>query len=51
MRQFVCPDLGVCSIPPRLLFRDGRAIDRTAGLMNIDQIVAWTRQALAQASA
>ena len=44
-------ELGVSSIPALLLFKDGRAIARTAGLMSADQIVAWTRQALAQAAA
>jgi thioredoxin 2 len=44
-------ELGVSSIPTLLLFKDGQAIARTAGLMSADQIVAWTRQALAQAPA
>lgn len=44
-------ELGVSSIPALLLFKDGQAIARTAGLMSADQIVAWTRQALAQAAA
>ena len=44
-------ELGVSSIPALLLFRDGQAIAHTAGLMSADQIVAWTRQALAQAAA
>lgn len=44
-------ELGVSSIPALLLFKDGQAIGRTAGLMSADQIVAWTRQALAQAKA
>ena len=44
-------DLGVSSIPALLLFKDGQAIARTVGLMSTDQIVAWTRQALAQAAA
>lgn len=42
-------ELGVSGIPALLLFRDGQPIARTAGLMSTDQIVAWTRQALAQA--
>ncbi len=41
--------LGVSGIPALLLFRDGRPIARTAGLMSASQIVAWTRQALAGA--
>jgi thioredoxin 2 len=44
-------ELGVPGIPALLLFLDGRAIARTAGLMSAPQIVAWTRQALAQARA
>jgi thioredoxin 2 len=44
-------ELGVSGIPALLLFKDGRTIARTAGLMSTDQIVAWTRQALAQAPA
>ena len=42
-------ELGVSGIPALLLFKDGQTIARTAGLMSADQIVAWTRQALAQA--
>jgi thioredoxin 2 len=42
-------ELGVSGIPALLLFKDGQPIARTAGLMSADQIVAWTRQALAQA--
>ncbi|MFN3514924.1 MAG: thioredoxin domain-containing protein [Phenylobacterium sp.] len=42
-------ELGVSGIPALLLFRDGALIDRKAGLMSADQIVAWTRQALARA--
>jgi thioredoxin 2 len=41
-------ELGISGIPALLLFRDGQAIARTAGLMSTQQIVAWTRQALAQ---
>lgn len=41
--------LGVSGIPALLLFRDGQVIARSAGLMSAQQIVAWTRQALAQA--
>jgi thioredoxin 2 len=41
--------LGISGIPALLLFRDGQAIARTAGLMSALQIVAWTRQALASA--
>ena len=41
-------ELGVSGIPALFLFKDGQTIARTAGLMSADQIVAWTRQALAQ---
>lgn len=41
--------LGVSGIPALLLFRDGQEVARTAGLMSAQQIVAWTRQALASA--
>ncbi|OYU69278.1 MAG: thiol reductase thioredoxin [Alphaproteobacteria bacterium PA2] len=40
-------DLGVSGIPALLLFRDGKPIARSAGLMSTQQIVARTRQALA----
>lgn len=43
--------LGVSGIPALLLFRDGGEVARSAGLMSTQQIVAWTRQALAQAQA
>lgn len=42
-------ELGVSGIPTLLLFRDGQDIARTSGLMSAQQIVAWTRQVLAQA--
>ncbi len=41
--------LGISGIPALLLFMDGQAIARTAGLMSAQQIVVWTRQALSQA--
>jgi thioredoxin 2 len=41
-------DLRISGIPALLLFWDGREVARTAGLMSTPQIVAWTRQALAQ---
>jgi thioredoxin 2 len=44
-------ELGISGIPALLLFHGGREIARTAGLMSAQQIVAWTRQALAQAQA
>jgi len=43
--------LGVSGIPALLLFKDGQTIARTAGLMNADQIIAWTRRALTEAQA
>ena len=39
--------LGVSGIPTLLLFQDGQLVARTSGLMSAQQIVAWTRQALA----
>ncbi len=44
-------ELRLSGVPALLLFRDGQEIARTAGLMSTQQIVAWTRQALAQAEA
>ena len=38
--------LGVTGIPALFLLRDGQVVAKTAGLMNADQIVAWTREAL-----
>lgn len=43
--------LGVTGIPALILYRDGRVIARQAGAMSASQIVAWTTQALAKASA
>ena len=42
--------LGVAGIPALFLIRDGRVIAQTAGAMPASQIIAWTRQALAQAA-
>jgi len=42
-------ELRVTGIPALLLFKDGKPLARTAGTMTADGIVAWTRQALAQA--
>ena len=44
-------ELGVSGIPTLILFRDGRVVARQSGAMSAKQIVAWTRQALAQAAA
>ena len=41
-------ELGVSGIPALFLFRDGKIIARTGGAMPANQIVSWTRQALAQ---
>jgi thioredoxin 2 len=35
--------LGVSGIPALILFRDGRIIDRKAGLIKADALVAWVR--------
>ena len=43
-------ELAVSSIPALPHFRDGQVIARNVGRMSADQIVAWARQALAQAS-
>ena len=40
----------VMSIPTLILFKDGREIDRKAGAMTADQIIAWSRQALNRAA-
>jgi thioredoxin 2 len=34
---------GVSGIPALILFRDGRIIDRKAGLMKADALAAWVR--------
>lgn len=36
--------LGVSGIPALILFRDGRAIDRKAGVMSADILAQWVRQ-------
>ncbi len=38
--------LGVSGIPALFLFRDGKTIARTAGLMTAPQLTTWTRDAL-----
>jgi len=45
--QEAAAQLGVRSIPTLILFRGGEPAGQTAGLMNADQIVAWTEQTLA----
>ena len=42
----VSAELGVRGIPALFLFQDGRVIGHTAGLMNADQLVAWTEAQL-----
>lgn len=39
--------LGVSGIPALLLFRNGRIIARTAGLMRADALVHWVREHIA----
>lgn len=36
-------ELGVSGIPALILFRDGRIIDRKAGLMSVDMLTQWVR--------
>lgn len=45
--QTLAGQLGVQSIPTMALFVGGREVARQAGAMNAEQIVAWTRRALA----
>lgn len=47
----ITAELGVSGIPALILFRDGQILARQAGAMTANQIVAWTTQALARASA
>ena len=47
--QHVSAELGVSGIPALLLFRGGQLIARTAGAMDANRIVTWTRQQLAAA--
>jgi thioredoxin 2 len=35
--------LGVSGIPALILFRNGRVVDRKAGLMTADALAAWVR--------
>jgi thioredoxin 2 len=48
--QNVVAQYGVSGIPALLLFRGGHLVARTAGAMDARGIVAWTRNALAQAA-
>jgi len=41
--------LGVRGIPTMCLFRNGSVLAQTAGAMNADDIVRWTRSHLASA--
>lgn len=36
-------ELGVSGIPALILFREGRIIDRKAGLMSVDMLIQWVR--------
>ncbi|HQT79020.1 MAG TPA: thioredoxin TrxC [Rhodopila sp.] len=45
--QDTCARLGVRGIPAMFLFKNGRVAGQTAGAMNADAIVRWTRDALA----
>jgi thioredoxin 2 len=47
--QHVSAEFGVSGIPALLLFRGGTLIARTAGAMDANRIVTWTRQQLAAA--
>ena len=47
--QQTSAELGVSGIPALLLFRGGKLIARTAGAMDANRIVDWTRQQLAGA--
>jgi thioredoxin 2 len=47
--QQTSAELGVSGIPALLLFRDGKLIARTAGAMDANRIVSWTRQQLTAA--
>jgi len=44
-------ELNVRGIPALFLFKDGKLLAQQSGLMNADQIVAWTKAALAGAAA
>ena len=46
----VAAEFNVTGIPALLLLRGGRLVARSAGVMDARQIVAWTREALAQAA-
>lgn len=43
-------ELRVSGIPALILFKDGQEIDRKAGAMTADQIIAWSLQALNRAA-
>jgi len=44
--QGLATRLGIRSIPTLALFRGGREVARTAGAMDANSLVAWTRQYL-----
>jgi thioredoxin 2 len=43
--------LGISGVPALLLFRDGRVIDRKAGLMHADALAAWVRDHMSSTAA
>jgi len=44
--QALAADFGIRSIPTLALFRDGREVDRVAGAMDLNSLLAWTRRHL-----
>jgi thioredoxin 2 len=44
--QALAAQYGIRSIPTLALFKGGKEVDRIAGAMDLDNLVAWTRQHL-----
>lgn len=44
--QALAAQFGIRSIPTLALFRDGREVDRVAGAMDLNNLLAWTRKHL-----
>lgn len=44
--QTLAGQLGIRSIPTLILYRDGKEIDRLAGAMDMQNLLAWTSQHL-----